>query len=159
MLYHIGTLFQNWLFLPLPSHLLITLLNSIIICTNFYALLSTYLGCNQYLPCYFVPFAFARNFIEKKTQLQAPQFPVSDLSVIVSFSSTKNVDFFLNATVCGYDIHWIQKHNYECLGPLILCNIIFYPFFLSFFNCLQMHMLQVSSPSKPAWSAALTTVL
>ena len=48
MLYHIGTLYQNWLFLPLPFQLLNTLLNSIIICTNYYILLSMYLGCNQY---------------------------------------------------------------------------------------------------------------
>jgi len=36
MLYHIETLFENWLFQPLPSQLLNTLLYSIVIRTNFY---------------------------------------------------------------------------------------------------------------------------
>ena len=66
MLYHIGTLFQNWLFLPFPS--LNTLLNSIIICTNFYTLLSMYLlfRMQSILAMLFCTLCFRKKFHRKK---------------------------------------------------------------------------------------------
>jgi len=162
MLYHIGTLFQNWLFLPLPSHHLNTLLNSIIICTNFYALIVHAFRVQSIFAMLFCTLCFRKKFHRKKKHSCKPlsSLFLTFQSSLASHQPKMLTFFWMQQYLVMTVIHWIQKHNLWVFRSIdFMQHYFFYPFFLSFFNCLQMCMLQISSSSKPAWSAALTTVL